>query len=151
MLTREEKVRWLMENAIPSGECLLCHLAPNAKGYCNVTFGRQTKERVHRLVFFVCNPEEDPNLIIRHTCDTRNCINPKHLLPGTYADNTKDMIERGRAKFVQPRTDHIHRDRIIELHKAGLSRTEIAQKLFISPTTVWNYISPKGVNYVHQS
>lgn len=145
---RKEKAKWLIENAIPKGECLICHLAPNAKGYCPISFGRKIKERAHRVVFFADNPEQDRSLMVLHSCDTRNCINPKHLFLGTSQDNTDDMVNKGRAKFVQPRTDHAHRDRILQLRAEGLSKHEIAQRLYISPSTVWNYISPRGPYYV---
>lgn len=36
-------------------------------------------------------------LILRHTCDNAKCFNPKHLVPGTYSQNTQDMYERNRA------------------------------------------------------
>ena len=144
----KEKVNWLLENATPNGECLICHLTPNAKGYCNVSFGRQIKWRVHRLVCHVLNGPVESDVLVRHTCDTRSCINPAHLITGTSQDNTNDMITRGRAKLVNPRQDHIYRDDIIRLYKEGLSRQEIAQRLLISVNTVWNYISPKGPYYV---
>ncbi len=36
--------------------------------------------------------------IIRHRCDNPMCANPDHLLFGTYADNTHDMLKRDRHK-----------------------------------------------------
>ena len=144
----KQKVDWLLENAIPEGDCLICHLVPNLKGYCNVSFGRQIKWRAHRLVCHVVNGPIESDILVRHTCDTRSCINPAHLITGSAQDNTNDMITRGRAKLVNPRCDNIYRDDIIRLYKEGLSRQEIAQQLLISANTVWNYISPKGANYV---
>lgn len=33
---------------------------------------------------------------VQHTCDVRPCVNPAHLKLGTPADNTADMMVRGR-------------------------------------------------------
>lgn len=38
----------------------------------------------------------DEGIVIRHTCDNPLCCNPRHLIPGTQADNVRDMVERGR-------------------------------------------------------
>lgn len=35
-------------------------------------------------------------LVVRHTCDVRECVNPDHLILGTQKDNIRDMHDRGR-------------------------------------------------------
>lgn len=140
----EYKADWLLRSAYENDECLICHLEPNQKGYSNVSFGRKNRMRAHRLVYLVRHPNTDPDMIIMHTCDVRSCINPNHLVAGTPKENTADMISKGRDKFIQPRTDHAHRNDIIKLRNEGRSDDEIAFLLGISKSTVWNYTSLKG-------
>lgn len=35
-------------------------------------------------------------LVIRHRCDETSCVRPDHLEVGTPADNTRDLLRRGR-------------------------------------------------------
>jgi len=59
--------------------------------------GTRRNISAHRLAYQEANPDEDiSGLVIRHTCDRRSCVNPAHLLPGTLADNARDMLERRR-------------------------------------------------------
>ena len=69
--------------------------ALSTAGYMVVSVdGRQ--QGAHRLAFEWWHGYA-PN-VTRHTCDNRRCYNPTHLLDGTHADNTRDMVERGRGR-----------------------------------------------------
>lgn len=36
--------------------------------------------------------------VVRHTCDVRNCVAERHLIPGKHKDNMADMVSRGRQR-----------------------------------------------------
>lgn len=77
--------------------------------------------QAHRLAFALGQGMERPPLsdvVIRHTCDNPICCNPAHLLPGTHADNTRDMIERGR---------HSHGPKHSELMRQSWARRRAQQ------------------------
>lgn len=51
----------------------------------------------HRASYEVHIGPIPKGMFVLHKCDNRRCINPDHLFLGTAADNTKDMINKGRA------------------------------------------------------
>jgi len=50
----------------------------------------------HRVAYELTYGKIEDNLCALHTCDNPPCCNPFHLKKGTRADNTNDMIIKGR-------------------------------------------------------
>lgn len=53
----------------------------------------------HRIAWSIANNGKaiPDGLLVRHRCDNPPCVRPSHLELGTFADNMRDMYERGRA------------------------------------------------------
>ncbi len=51
----------------------------------------------HRLAWELVNGPIPPGMCACHVCDRHICCNPAHIFIGTKADNTRDMIAKGRA------------------------------------------------------
>lgn len=53
--------------------------------------------RAHRLSWEIANGCRVPDgMVVMHICDNPPCVNPAHLELGTYAENTEDMVAKGR-------------------------------------------------------
>lgn len=50
----------------------------------------------HRIAYMLEYGDISKGLLVMHTCDVRNCVNPSHLKLGTYTDNNRDRAQKGR-------------------------------------------------------
>lgn len=82
-------------------------------GYGHLGVGAHKKVMAHRLSHYIATGEEPP--VVMHTCDNPWCVNPAHLRGGTKADNTADMIAKGRNnRTIRPRGEAHHRAKLTE-------------------------------------
>ena len=65
-------------------------------GYGSITINHYPV-LTHRFAFEQSSGTSAKGKVVRHSCDVPVCVNPQHLLLGTYRDNTADMFARGRA------------------------------------------------------
>jgi hypothetical protein len=84
--------------------CWIWSHGKNAAGYAIISDPRKAPNRksqpraiVSRMVCQIANPDMPERYLARHRCDNPSCVNPDHLEPGTYLDNSNDKISRGRA------------------------------------------------------
>ena len=70
----------------------------NNIGYGMMRDGKKMRT-AHRVSYEEHNSTKIPkNLVTMHSCDNPGCVNPAHLSLGTRQDNTRDMLNKGRAK-----------------------------------------------------
>lgn len=78
------------------GDCWIYTGAVGGDGYGVIGVGRERQLRAHRASYREFVGPIPAGMLVCHRCDTPLCINPKHLFLGTPADNTRDMVKKGR-------------------------------------------------------
>ena len=53
-------------------------------------------QKAHRVSYEMANGPIQDGLLVMHSCDNPNCVNPAHLSVGTQKQNMKDASARGR-------------------------------------------------------
>lgn len=79
----------------PEGSCWGWTAGCNRAGYGQFKHG----ERIvgaHRMAWKLERGPIPEGLCVLHRCDTPGCVNPDHLFLGTNADNSQDMVRKGR-------------------------------------------------------
>lgn len=68
-------------------------------GHFVLRFGTGKPRRqwyAHRLALVLSGIQIPSGAIAMHRCDNPPCVNPAHLLTGTHADNSRDMVTKNR-------------------------------------------------------
>lgn len=68
-------------------------------GYGQFNCGRYA----HREVFLASGRALLPGWLVAHTCDTRSCVRPDHLIAGTKSTNMLDIKHREPEKWSRMR------------------------------------------------
>lgn len=144
----------LAERSVRRGTCLLYTAGcPNHSGHRRMSFyGRMTG--VHRIAYTLAKGPVPEGLIVRHTCDVPNCVEPEHLLVGTHLDNADDRGRRGRtahptgskngyARLTEGQVEQI----LIDLSRRELSQRAIGLRYGVSQPTIARISA--GITWTH--
>ena len=75
---------------IPESGCWIWCGPVTRYGYGTVTRGRKKSLHAHRAAYEERFGEVSSDLVVRHTCDVKLCVNINHLIVGTQKQNIED-------------------------------------------------------------
>lgn len=125
--------------------------------------------KAHRVAWELTNGPIPPGMIVCHNCpggDNPSCVRPDHLYVGTYVDNNRDTLRKGRWRSGSamhpermPRGDGhpnavLDEQRAIEIKRLraeGMLLREIAQHIGVSISTVHGVLQGRSWRHVEQT
>lgn len=112
--------------------------------------GHKVGLSAHRLSFVLAGGVIPEGLSVMHTCDYKPCVNPDHLLLGSQANNTADMVSKGRhGAYGRPLSfgPAAVRIRLAELAiKRGIGLTQLTEMCGTHPSQIMNLWYNRTIN-----
>lgn len=156
-VTFEERVRLFEEKYVRAdhSECWVWNGATARKGYGSFQSAPGKKGQAHRFAYEVYVRPIPKNFMVLHFCDNPPCVNPYHLFLGTAADNTADMLEKGRAAGgslpgkLNPSAKLGEEDvkKVKEKLRKGQSQASVAREFGVHTSTI--HLIAKGKKWKH--
>lgn len=126
--------------------CWLWTACKHPTGYGLVAKGPNRCARAHRVAYEMLVGPIPKGMHLLHSCDNPACVNPKHLRPGTDADNRKDCCLKGRAGRSHLKIEDVKN--IKKLRKEGYTLKELAEQFNVSLQNIHSIVTNKTWNYV---
>lgn len=108
-------------------DCIITPTGLDSDGYGQLRDG-MLMMKAHQLAYRAGNGSIPDGMLVRHTCDVRSCINPKHLMLGTVQDNSNDMIGRGRSAKQSNSHAKLNWDKVERIRKSTKPTSELAEE-----------------------
>lgn len=109
--------------------------------------------RANRVAYeLMVGPIQD-GLFVLHRCDNPPCINPTHLFLGTVADNSKDMVVKGRsARGERHGSAAVTESTVLELREryrqGGISKRSLAREYGIGESALAHILKRRSWSHL---
>jgi hypothetical protein len=151
---KDEKAKeYIKHNSyVDKNGCWIWSGSVDIGGYGKANWNGNHNIKAHRLSYSAFNRQIQKNNIIMHRCDNRLCVNPNHLIQGSYRDNIIDMHRKDRAGILKgckhPLSKVSNEDvrEIRILYEKGMTQRQIASLFEIKQTTVGKIV--RGERYI---
>ena len=130
-------------------------------GYGMMWMPGNRQKSAHRVSWELHKGDIPAGSFVCHSCDTRNCVNPKHLFLCNAAENAADMKAKGRSRFGERNVSvKLKAEEVLEIRRlideGSLSIGAIAARFKVSRSLVYAIRQRKvwrgrdGVEFVAQ-
>lgn len=163
-MSKRQVVGWLLANAEKKpqpehmwdsplaawfGPCMMSHLSLTSNGgKLQMRYGGRIVSAC-RFVWEQTRKRKLGKLHCRHRCDRPACINPRHLVSGTNADNVRDKMRRGRHKSGGSKLSEFQVRRIRQLYTdGGYTQKDLAEMFGVSATHVCYVVNREAWRHI---
>lgn len=102
--------------------------------YGSFSFRGKRNRPAHRVSYEIYIGEIPEGKIIMHICDEPPCVNPDHLKVGTYLENQRDKLSKGRCKVEKLSIEQVKE--IKKLLSMGVMMTRLSKDFNVSRQTI---------------
>lgn len=115
--------------------CWLWQGAVGSDGYGRVR-RRGVTYSAHRFSYELFKGPIPEGLCVMHRCDVPRCVNPTHLVLGTKADNSRDMLRKGRDGHPVPKLSYEQVLEVRAMLAQGATKAAVCERFGICRSTV---------------
>lgn len=97
---------------------------------------KQRFDGAHRVSYRAFVGDIPPGSHVCHHCDIRECVNPSHLFLGTFVENMRDKVAKGRQAWGERNSSKLREQDVLAIRAATGTIASIAALFGLAPSNV---------------